>query len=227
MDIVLVEDDRTLAEVIAMQLTAEGYTVRSVDDGEAGLAACAASLPDLVLLDVMLPKKGGLEVCAELRRLYGPSPGVVMLTALGAEADVVCGLEAGADDYVVKPIRPRELVARVRSLSRRLGAPAPSRVLTFGAMTLDPASRRLTVAGEPVRLTATEWDLLQCLVTSAPNVLSRSDLLQRVFDTQHAGYARNVDCHVTRLRRKLEVAGLSPTPIETVHGAGYRFAPPC
>lgn len=227
MDIVLVEDDRTLAEVIAMQLTAEGYTVRAVDDGEAALAECATTLPDLVLLDVMLPRKSGIEVCAELRRLYGPSPGVVILTALGSEADVVCGLEAGADDYVVKPIRPRELVARVRSLSRRLGAPTPSRALVFGPMALDPASRRLTISGELVRLTATEWDLLQCLVTAAPNVLSRSDLLQRVFDTQHAGYARNVDCHVTRLRRKLEIAGLAPTPIETVHGAGYRFTAPC
>jgi DNA-binding response OmpR family regulator len=228
MDIVLVEDDRTLAEVIAMQLVAEGFSVRTAEDGEAGLARCAESLPDLVLLDVMLPKQSGLEVCVELRRRYGPLPGVVMLTALGSETDVVCGLEAGADDYVVKPIRPRELLARVRSLARRLGAaPTPSRVLVFGAMRIDSASRVLTIGGELVRLTATEWELLQCLVNATPNVLSRADLLRKVFDTSHAGYARNVDCHVTRLRRKLEGAGLSPAPIETVHGTGYRFVPPC
>jgi len=227
-DIVLVEDDSTLAEVLSMHLVAEGFSVRTAEDGEAALERCAEARPDLVLLDVMLPKKSGLEVCAELRRRYGPATGVVMLTALGSEADVVCGLDAGADDYVVKPIRPRELVARVRSLTRRMGVvSAAAQLIVFGTLRIDPQARNVLVKDTVVRLTATEWELLHCLAVESPRVLSRNDLLQRVFDTTHAGYARNVDCHVTRVRRKLEAAGLEHAPIETVHGAGYRFVPPC
>jgi len=151
-----------------------------------------------------------------------------MLTALGSEADVVCGLDAGADDYVVKPIRPRELVARVRSLTRRMGVvSAAAQLIVFGTLRIDPQARNVLVKDTVVRLTATEWELLHCLAVESPRVLSRNDLLQRVFDTTHAGYARNVDCHVTRVRRKLEAAGLEHAPIETVHGAGYRFVPPC
>ena len=228
LDIVLVEDDATLAEVLAMHLVAEGFSVRTAEDGEAALERCAEARPNLVLLDVMLPKKSGLEVCAELRKRYGSSTGVVMLTALGSEAEVVCGLDAGADDYVVKPIRPRELLARVRSLTRRMGLALPSATpLAFGTLRIDPGTRGVTVGDTPVKLTATEWELLHCLAVESPRVLSRRDLLQRVFDTAHAGYARNVDCHVTRVRRKLEAAGLEPAPIETMHGAGYRFVPPC
>ncbi|NOU31472.1 MAG: response regulator transcription factor [Polyangiaceae bacterium] len=227
MDIVLVEDDTTLSDVIAMHLRAEGFRVRAAADGEAALDACAAQRPDVVLLDVMLPKKTGLEVCAELRRLYGASPGVVMLTALGSEADVVCGLDAGADDYVVKPIRPRELLARVRSLGRRIGAVGTTHDLAFGPLRVSPSARQVKVHEATVRLTATEWDLLFGLVSEPLRVFSRAELLSRVFDTTHAGYARNVDCHVTRVRRKLEGAGLAPAPIETVHGQGYRFVPPC
>ena len=226
MQIVLVEDDATLAEVIEMHLVAEGFSVRTAFDGESALARCDECKPDLVLLDVMLPKKNGLEVCAELRRKYGPLPGVVMLTALGSESDVVCGLDAGADDYVVKPIRPRELLARVRSLLRRMGAGTESTEVTFGPLRIDAAARQVRVGDKAIKLTATEWDVFRCLSAEPKKVLSRTDLLQRVFDTTHAGYARNVDCHVTRLRRKLEAAGLKPAPIETVHGTGYRFVPP-
>jgi two-component system alkaline phosphatase synthesis response regulator PhoP len=227
LDIVLVEDDATLAEVIEMHLVAEGFSVRLASDGDAALARCEEARPDLVLLDVMLPKRSGLEVCAELRRRYGHLPGVVMLTALGSEADVVCGLDAGADDYVVKPVRPRELLARVRSLARRIGVgTSATREITHGPLRLRPDLRTLHVNEAPIRLTATEWDLLLCLVAEPSRVLSRTELLERVFDTSHAGYARNVDCHITRLRRKLESAGLNPSPVETVHGAGYRFVPP-
>ena len=228
MDIVLVEDDPVLAEVLAMHLADGGFTVRTAADGEAALARCAEARPDLVLLDVMLPKKSGIEVCVALRRAYGALPGVVMLTALGSEADVVCGLDAGADDYVVKPVRPRELLARVRSLGRRLSAvPSAARELVHGALRIDVEARTARVGEGALRLTATEWELLHCLAAQPQRVLTRAELLQRVFDTSHAGYARNVDCHVTRLRRKLEGAGLSPSPVETVHGAGYRFVPPC
>lgn len=226
-EVLLVEDDATLADVLDMHLAAEGYLVRRAVDGEQALEACAASRPEVVLLDVMLPRRNGLEVCTELRRRYGQTPGVVMLTALGSEVDVVCGLDAGADDYVVKPIRPKELLARVRSVARRLGVDATSRELSFGPLVLDVASRAMTVSGQPVRLTATEYELLVCLACAPGRVWSRRELLERVFDTTHTGYARNVDCHVTRVRRKLEVAGLAVSPIETVHGAGYRFTPPC
>jgi DNA-binding response OmpR family regulator len=228
MDIVLVEDDATLADVISMHLRADGFTVRTAGDGEAALRECAETRPDMVLLDVMLPKKTGLEVCAELRRTYGSLPGVVMLTALGSEADVVCGLDAGADDYVVKPIRPKELLARVRSLARRIGvSKSTAQARVFGALRIEPASRQVLVNGTVVRLTATEWDLFLGISAEPGRVYSRAELLSQVFDTSHAGYARNVDCHVTRLRRKLEAAGLRPAPIETVHGTGYRFVPPC
>jgi DNA-binding response OmpR family regulator len=228
LDIVLVEDDATLAEVLAMHLGAEGFRVRMAQDGERALAECKEARPDLVLLDVMLPKKNGIEVCVELRKTYGALPGVVMLTALGGEGDVVCGLDAGADDYVVKPVRPRELLARVRSLARRIGAgvPAPDD-LVFGPLRVDAKARTVEIAGRPVRLTATEWELLHCLASEPLRVRSRAELLLRVFDTSHAGYARNVDCHVTRLRRKLADSGLTPLPVETVHGVGYRFVPPC
>lgn len=224
-DIVLVEDDSTLAEVLELHLAADGYTVRRAEDGLAGLDRCNESKPDLVLLDVMLPKKSGLEVCVELRRRFGPLPGIIMLTALGTEADVVCGLDAGADDYVVKPIRPRELLARVRSLARRLSTTGEA-VVDHGRLVIDPDSRTVRVDGQVIRLTATEFELLHCLAREPEKVMSRADLLRRIFDTEHAGYARNVDCHVTRVRRKLEAAGLAKTPIETVHGTGYRFVKP-
>jgi DNA-binding response OmpR family regulator len=233
LSIVLVEDDPVLAEVMEMHLVAAGFRVHTACDGEAGLAACAHERPDLVLLDVMLPKKTGIEVCMELRKTYGPQPGVVMpgvvmLTALGSEADVVCGLDAGADDYVVKPVRPRELLARVRSLARRMVGTTPAaRAKAFGPLCVDREARSVEVRGAPVKLTATEFELLAFLSGEPRKVFSRQELLAQVFDTSHAGYARNVDCHVTRLRRKLEAAGLDPAPVETVHGAGYRFVPPC
>ena len=227
MDIVLAEDDATLADVLAMHLRAEGFDVRAASDGAAALALCEDALPDLVLLDVMLPKRTGLEVCSELRRAHGARPGVVMLTALGSEADVVCGLDAGADDYVVKPIRPKELLARIRSLLRRLTGPNDAQAVVFGPLRLDRPARQAYVGDKALRLTATEWEILACLALEPKRVWPRAELLARVFDTTHAGYARNVDCHVARLRRKLEDAGLSEKPIETVHGVGYRFVPPC
>lgn len=228
-DLLLVEDDETLSGVLALHLEAAGYAVRAVEDGALALASCEAAKPDVVLLDVMLPGRSGIEVCQELRARYGARMGVVILTALGSEPDVVVGLDAGADDYVVKPIRPRELIARLRSLTRRLtlapGGASASRALVFGPLRIDEDKRELDVRGAPIHLTATEWDLLSCLVQEPRRVFSRAALLERVFDTTHRGYARNVDCHVARLRRKLEAAKVVGA-IETVHGAGYRFVPP-
>ncbi|HZS37560.1 MAG TPA: response regulator transcription factor [Polyangia bacterium] len=236
LDLLFVEDDAALRDVLRMHLEAEGWTLRLAEDGDAALAACAERLPGLVVLDVMLPKRSGLEVCAALRALYHPSPGVLMLTARDTELDVILGFEVGADDYVIKPCRPRELVARVRALARRLGGaparasgapprPAQSDAIDRGPLRIDLAARRVTVGAQPLRLTPTELELLAFLARAPDRVFSRAQLLEEVFDSTNEGYARNVDCHVTRLRRKLEAAGLDPAPIRTVHGAGYCFDP--
>jgi len=233
-DVLLVEDDVALGDVMAVHLAAEGLRVRRADDGEDALAACAARLPDLVVLDVMLPKRSGLEVCAALRALYHPSPGVVMVTARDTELDMVLGLEVGADDYILKPFRPRELVARVRALIRRLGristsisvpapALAPDPSVVRGELRIDVGARRVTVGDRLLRLTPTEFELLLLLARAPARAWSRKELLENVFDSTHEGYSRNVDSHVMRLRKKIENAGLSPAPITTVHGTGYRF----
>jgi len=243
LDVLIVEDDAALGDVMALHLAAEGWSVRRVIDGEAALVASAERLPDLVVLDVMLPGRSGLEVCAALRALYHPSPGVVMVTARDGELDVILGLEVGADDYVLKPFRPRELVARVRAVVRRLGgvsaaAPAPGAapasvvpvgaargalVVAHGALQIDPDARRVAVADQLVKLTPTEFELLLFLARAPGRAWSRKQLLEHVFDSTHDGYARNVDSHIVRLRKKLELAGLRPAPITTVQGIGYRF----
>jgi DNA-binding response OmpR family regulator len=223
--ILLVEDDRALREVTAIHLEAAGYLVDAVGDGDAALAACATARPDVVVLDLNLPGIDGLEVCRTLRARFVPSPGVVMVTARGSEADMVIGLDAGADDYVVKPFAPAVLLARLAALVRRLGhqAPGPSEQVRWHDIEIDLRGHRATALGEPLALTPTEFALLAQLCRCAGEVLSRKQLLHDVFGTTNEGYARNVDCHVTRLRRKLEAAGLTPAPIHAVHGAGYRL----
>jgi DNA-binding response OmpR family regulator len=219
--VLLVEDDRALREVTAHHLAAAGYAVDAVGDGEAALAAFEHRRAGVVVLDVMLPGRSGLEVCRELRARHAQTPGVVMITARGSEADMVTGLDAGADDYVVKPFAPRVLIARIAAVFRRLGAQAPG--LRWGEIAIDGEARQAIVAGAPLALTPTELALLSVLVAAPGRVFTRRELLERVFQTHHEGYARNVDCHVTRLRRKLESAGLSPAPIHGVRGAGYRL----
>jgi DNA-binding response OmpR family regulator len=238
MDVLIVEDDPALGDVMAVHLAAEGWGLRRVEDGDAALAACAERLPDLVVLDVMLPKRSGLEVCAALRALYHPSPGVVMVTARNTELDVILGFEVGADDYVLKPFRPRELVARARALNRRLGragATAPvaaaaattsqrtASVVAHGDLQIDADARRATVGAHVLRLTPTEFELLLLLARTPDRAWSRKELLEQVFDSTHEGYSRNVDSHVMRLRKKIELAGMRPAPIRTVQGTGYRF----
>lgn len=230
LDVLIVEDDDALRAVLAHHFAAERWTVRAVADGASALAACRERLPDVVVLDVMLPGATGLEVCAALRASYQPTPGVLMLTARDGEADVILGFDAGADDYVAKPCRPREVIARLRALGRRVrsGPPAalPAQVQVFGRLRIDTGTRRVTVGEAALRLTPTEFELLAFLAREPQRVYSRLTLLQEVWASSHPGYARNVDCHVTRLRRKLEAAGLAPAPIETVHGSGYRFVAP-
>lgn len=223
LNVVLVEDDAPLAKALLVNLRAEGWAVRWVATGADALATCRADAPHVVVLDWMLPDRRGLEVCSALRIDVEPTPGVLMLTARGSEADVVLGLDHGADDYVVKPCRPRELVARVRAVARRVRlvtSPRTDELVVRGALRLDPLRRRAWVNDRELSLTPTELELLTVLARQ-DRVHSRMELLEAVFDTTHSGYARNVDCHVARLRRKLEAAGMKPAPIRTLYGKGY------
>lgn len=219
----VVEDERTINDALAQRLRAEGYEVAQAFDGPSAVEAAAAFGPDVVLLDVMLPGFDGLEVC---RRIQADRPvPVLMLTARDDEADVLVGLGVGADDYLTKPFSMREVVARVSALLRRveraaaLAAERPA-LVRVGAVGLDPGTRRTTVAGEPVHLTPTEFDLLLCLAREAGQVLSRERLLREVWDWGDvwgsASAARTVDSHVKALRSKVGAAR-----IRTVHGVGY------
>ncbi len=230
--VLLVEDDDSFREVIALHLQSEGWTILAAADGQEAMDLFAREQPDVLLLDVMLPKMTGIEVCAAIRRDYQPGPGIVMLTARDSEADTVLGFDVGADDYVIKPCRPREIIARIRAVARRMDrtesnmaiATKPTSVLERGTVRIDLDKRLATVGTTPLKLTQTEFALLALLAENQDKVYSRKDLLLRIWDTDHDGYARNVDCHVTRLRRKMENAGLTPAPIHTVHGAGYCFS---
>jgi DNA-binding response OmpR family regulator len=225
--ILLVEDEPTLASAVAARLGAEGFTVTVVHDGQAALAAAEASPPDVVVLDLMLPRMDGLEVC---RRLQASRPvPVLMLTARDEETDRVIGLAVGADDYLTKPFGMRELVARVRALLRRvqrahelaaadLAAAVP---LDLGALRVDRASRRVARDGVEVHLTPTEFDLLVCLGERPGQVLSREHLLARVWGWPDASGTRTVDSHVKTLRRKL-----GNDLVRTVHGVGYALEVP-
>jgi two-component system, OmpR family, response regulator len=227
-EILLVEDDRALREITTIHLESAGHAVTAVDNGELALAACDARRFDVVVLDLNLPGRDGVDVCRELRARYRPSPGVVMVTARGTDADMVIGLDAGADDYVVKPFTPAVLLARLASLLRRLRATSeePAQPVRWREIVVDRSGRRAEVSGRPLTLTPTEFALLAELCDHAGEVLSRRRLLLDVFGSTNEGYARNVDCHVTRLRRKLDAAGLQPAPIHAVTGAGYRLGEP-
>ena len=223
LSVLLVEDDLPLAHALSLNLAAEGWRVRTAHTSASALEALRASLPDIVLLDRMLPDGDGLDLCVALREAR-PIPGVIVLTARASEADVVLGLDQGADDYVVKPCRPRELIARVRAVLRRKApAPGPHDLLTRGRLRIDSVRRQAWVGERELVLTPTEHELLVVLAREPGKIYGRLDLLSAVFDSTHPGYARNVDCHVARLRRKLAAAGLEPNPIKTMHRMGYRF----
>lgn len=228
--ILVVDDEAPIAGLLADHLTRRGHSVRIASDGdsamrELGLAGAAppAATPDLVVLDVMLPGRSGLEVCAALRRADVPrQPVVLVLTAKRDEADAVAGFEAGADDYVRKPFGVAELVRRIEALLA-LAARAPLASPRASGLRIDTRARTVHVDDREVHLTPKEHDLLVHLASHRGEVLDRERLLVDVWGYSHAGYARTVDSHVTRVRKKLEAAGLSRDPITTVHGVGYRF----
>ena len=222
-DILVVEDEPDIRRLVVLHLEREGFRCRTASNGGDALREAQRAVPDLVVLDLMLPAIDGLEVCRRLRADAGTaSVPIIMLTAKSGEVDRVVGLEVGADDYVVKPFSPTELVARVRAVLRR-ARPAPeARVLSAGPLTLDPARHVVTLHGRPLELTPKEFDLLHALLEAAGRVLSREHLLNRVWGYARADEieSRTVDVHIRRLRAKLGEVG---DRITTVKSVGYRF----
>jgi DNA-binding response OmpR family regulator len=224
--ILVVEDDPSILRGLQLNLGMEGYTVRSAMDGETGLALARTENPDLLLVDVMLPKLDGLGLVRAVRAVDPDLP-IMILSAKGQEADKVAGLDLGADDYVVKPFSLKELLARIAAALRRArarGGP-PARARRFGDAEVDIAARQLTVGGMPVALTAREFDLLAFFVTHPGRVLSREQLTQAVWGSRYTGTARTVDNFVARLRCHIGDDAEKPRHLETVRGFGYRFTP--
>ena len=222
--ILVVEDEPALVETISYSLSREGYEVRAERDGIAGLQAAQADLPDLVILDLMLPGMDGLDVCRQLRRTSTVS--ILMLTARNDEVDKVVGLEMGADDYVTKPFSMRELIARVKALLRR-NAPSQSlpvqSPLKFGPFALDSSRHEIRRDGTPLVLTPLEYSLLEFLLRNHGATFSRETLLEKVWGYDYAGDSRTVDVHVRSLREKIEDTPGAPRRILTVRGVGYRL----
>ena len=224
--ILVVEDESKIARLVRDYLEHAGFAVVVAGDGEVALAEARRSRPDLVVLDLGLPGRDGLDVARGLRRVSNVP--IVMLTARGDETDRIVGLELGADDYVVKPFSPRELVARVRSVLRRTLAAdgqGPSPPLRSGDVRVDPATREVTVADRPVSLTVREFDLLAFLVSHPRQVFSRGQLLRQVWEYSWLGETSTVTVHVRRLRAKVEDDPSNPLRLQTVYGVGYRFVP--
>jgi two-component system alkaline phosphatase synthesis response regulator PhoP len=224
--ILLVEDEPGLVLTLSDLLAAEGYEVESATDGPTGLARAANGQFDLVILDVMLPGKNGLEVCRELRQ-RGKDVAVLMLTAKTQLTDRVVGLKLGADDYLAKPFEPPELLARIEALLRRVKKQNLPRVarFQFGNVEVDFERGEVHKNGVPVSLTGKELELLRCLIDRRGKVVSREELLEGVWEYQPGVSSRTIDVHIAWLRQKLEDTPQSPRHIHTVRGVGYRFSP--
>jgi DNA-binding response OmpR family regulator len=224
--VLIIEDDPTVAEVVARYLKREGYAVDVVSDGAAGLRLALENVPDLVVLDLMLPSIGGLEICRRLRAV-APIP-IIMLTARGEETDRITGLELGADDYVAKPFSPRELTARVKAVLRRATGPlspaGDTATLRAGDLEVDVRSHEVRMAGDLVALTAKEFDLLVYLMSHPRRACRRETLLEEVWGFT-TGDTSTVTVHIRRLRAKIELDPSAPRYVCTVWGVGYRFEP--
>jgi len=226
--ILVVEDDPSILRGLDLNLGMEGYKVRLATDGEEGLRIARTERPDLLIVDVMMPRLGGLELIRELR-VEDPDVPILILSAKGQEADKVAGLALGADDYVVKPFGLKELIARIDAALRRRrtrGEAGKARqVKSFGAVEVDLGERRVTVNGAPVEMTAREFDLLAFLLAHPGRVFTRDQLTRAVWGTLYIGTGRTVDNFVVRLRAHLGEDAEKPRHLETVRGVGYRFNP--
>lgn len=224
--ILLVDDEPLILKGLKYSLEQDGYLTDSAMDGEEALAKFFAGEYDLILLDVMLPGLDGIEVCQRIRERSNVP--IIMLTAKGEVEDRIIGLELGADDYLVKPFSPRELVARVRALLRRVHADTePQReVLEFGELTIDVSGHKVMVSGKEIDLTASEFKLLTTLSRYPGRVYSRMELVEKVLGYDFEGYERTIDSHVKNLRAKIGDNPRNPKWLHTVHGVGYRFEDP-
>jgi two-component system, OmpR family, alkaline phosphatase synthesis response regulator PhoP len=220
--VLVVDDERNIVELVRLYLEKEGFAVVSAADGEQALVQFERVDPDLVVLDVMLPKMDGFEVCRELRRRSDVP--ILMLTARSEDVDAIVGLELGADDYVTKPFNPRALVARVKAILRRTDATAKGgRTIEVGTLRIDPRRREARVGDRQLELRAREFDLLAALARDPGVVLTRDALLEDVWGTDFPGETRTVDVHVAEVRKKL---GEDGPQVETLRGIGYRLVPP-
>jgi len=220
--VLVADDEKNIVQLIKLYLTNEGFLVETAGDGQEALEKARRFRPDLVVLDIMMPRVDGLEVCRRLRKESNVP--VIMLTARTDDVDKIVGLELGADDYVTKPFNPRELVARVKAVLRRTNA-APDQDVTveIGNVRIDPARREVRIDGKEVQMRAKEFDLLLALAQEHGRVLTREALLSRVWGYEYLGDSRTVDVHVTWLRDKLSPA---TAHIQTVRGVGYKLVPP-
>lgn len=222
MKVIIIEDERDLAELLAFNLEKEGWQALVATDGKSGLDRVSAELPDLVILDLMLPEMSGIEVCKQLRKQEKTTAiPIIMVTAKGEEIDRVVGFEVGADDYLVKPFSTRELLLRIKAILRRATPPKQGeKILVRGVLTIDPDRHRVTVRDEEVTLTSTEFKLLQTLSERLGRMQGREQLLRDVWGYSSNADTRTVDTHITRLRNKLGEAG---EMIRTVRGFGYKM----
>lgn len=222
--ILVVDDEPQVLEVLELYLTREGFRVSVANDGLAGLAAFETHAPDLVVLDLMLPKLDGLEVFKRLRAKRAVP--IIMLTARGDEIDRVLGLELGADDYIVKPFSPREVVARVKNVLRRV-APSPDeqtdKPIHHGDLYIDPRTHTVEIKNKPIEVTSKEFDLLYFLAQHPGQVFTRAQLVERVWGYDFFGDASTVTVHIRRLREKIEINPAAPNYLTTVWGVGYKF----
>jgi len=220
--ILVVDDDKKIVDLVTLYLKRDGYTVLPAYDGQEALDVARRKRPDLIVLDLMLPELGGTDVC-KLLRTESRVP-IIMLTARATDEDKLRGLDLGADDYLTKPFNPRELVARVRAVLRRVyPAETPGDDLRYGSLIISFLRHEVTVDGKPANLTPTEFRLLEALVREPGRAFSRSELLDRAFGYDYEGVERTVDVHIMNLRRKIEPGGGEWRFISTVPGLGYRF----
>ena len=226
--VLVVEDEESFIEALQVGLKREGFRVEVARDGMQALDMFDRVNPDLILLDVMLPKLSGIDVCRQLRKKT-LTP-IIMVTAKGAEIDTVVGLEVGADDYVTKPYRLRELTARMRAVMRRVpsarGGELEGSALTIGDITIDPEVYDVVIRGESAKLPLKEFELLHLLMTNAGRVLPRETLIDRVWGTDYVGDTKTLDVHIKRLRSKIEEDSSHPTRIVTIRGLGYKYDKP-